>query len=168
MIRHEYETIYVTRPDLDEADQARIDEKLQAIISNGNGEILVFETWGRRRLAYNIRRQQQGTYQYLHYVAPAELPNELERNMNLEDSLIRYLTVKLAEEVDPEAAREGAAAQQERRVGRLGLVPEEDESSDDEDTGDDDSSDDDSAAGEDDGDGADDADADATDSNEEA
>ncbi len=130
MIRHEYETIYVTRPDLTEADQSRIDEKLQGIISNGSGDLLVFETWGRRKLAYPIRRQQQGAYQYLHYVAPAELPGELERNMRLEDSLIRFLTVKLDEQVDLEAARESATAEQERRVGRLGLVVEDEDGDD--------------------------------------
>lgn len=121
MIRHEYETIYVTRADLTEDDQTRIDDKLQGIIAAG-GEVLAFESWGRRKLAYPIRRQLQGTYKYLHYVAPAELPNELERNMRLEDSLIRFLTVRLGENVMPDDEIRALALQaQERRSGRLGL-----------------------------------------------
>lgn len=128
MIRHEYETIYVTRPDLTEEDQTRIDDKLLNLISNDGGDLLVHESWGRRKLAYPIRRQLQGTYKYLHYVAPAELPQELERIMRLEDSLIRFLTVKLGENVsDAEEARTLALQAQERRGGRLGLSSSEDE-----------------------------------------
>lgn len=127
MIRHEYETIYVTRPDLDEATQARIDEKLQGLIAAGGGDLLVFETWGRRKLAYPIRRNLQGSYQYMHYVAPADLPTEVERNMRLEDLLLRFITVKLDEEVDAEELRTTALAKQERRIARLGLGSDEDD-----------------------------------------
>ncbi|RME22806.1 MAG: 30S ribosomal protein S6 [Deltaproteobacteria bacterium] len=159
MIRHEYETIYVTRPDLADADQTRIDEKLQGIIAAGNGELLVFESWGRRKLAYPIRRHQQGTYQYLHYVGPSDLPGQLERSMRLEDALIRFLTVKLDEDVDIEAVRQAAAAEQERRSDRLGLIAEENE--EDEEDVDSDSADD-NTADETVGDGDDDTAADST------
>ena len=118
MIRHEYETIYVTRPDLEEADQARIDEKLKGIVDNKGGELLVFEQWGKRKLAYPIRNKFQGSYQYLHYAAPAELPIELERNMNLEDSLIRYITVRLSENIDLDATRSEAETAREQRRRR--------------------------------------------------
>lgn len=121
MIRHEYETIYVTRPDLEEADQARIDDKLKAIVDNKGGELLIFEQWGKRKLAYPIRNKLQGSYQYLHYAAPAELPVELERNMNLEDSLIRYITVRLSENIDLDAVRADAESAREQRSARLGL-----------------------------------------------
>ena len=47
MIRHEYETIYLTRPDLDEAAQARIDDKLKGIVENKGGELLVFDKLAR-------------------------------------------------------------------------------------------------------------------------
>lgn len=128
MIRHEYETIYVTRPDLTEADQTRIDDKLQSLITTDGGETLVFESWGRRKLAYPIKRQLQGTYKYLHFVAAAEIPAEIERVMNLEDGLIRFLTVKLAENVAiDDDVRTLAVQAQERRTGRLGLTSSEDE-----------------------------------------
>ncbi len=137
MIRHEYETIYVTRPDLDEAQQTRIDEKLKGIVENG-GDLLVFEQWGKRKLAYPIRHLLQGSYQFLHYVAPASLPVELERNMNLEDSLIRFITVRLNENVDVEVSRAAALAAVDTRAARLGLNAEDEdgESVGDEDTDD--------------------------------
>lgn len=146
MIRHEYETIYVTRPDLEAAEQTRIDERLQTTISKGAGEVLSFDNWGRRKLAYPIRRHQQGAYQYLHFVGPADLMLEVERVMNLEDSLIRYITVKLEEDVEVDAVRANVDAAAERRA-RLGLTVEEedDTSSDDDDSSDDESSDDDSS-----------------------
>ena len=126
MIRHEYETIYVTRPDLDEAQQARIDDKLKGIVENG-GDLLVFEQWGKRKLAYPIRHVLQGSYQFLHYVAPAALPTELERNMNLEDTLIRFITVRLNENVDVEVARAEALAAVDGRASRLGLNAEDED-----------------------------------------
>ena len=142
MIRHEYETIYVTRPDLEEADQNRIDEKLKGIVTNGDGDLLVFEQWGKRKLAYPIRRHLQGSYQFLQYVAPPELPFELERNMNLEDMLIRFITVKLDENVDVEAARTAAVEATERRIARLGVeADDEDEGDADSDTSNDDAND---------------------------
>jgi len=144
MIRHEYETIYVTRPDLEEAEQLRIDEKLKGIVANGGGDLLIFEQWGKRKLAYPIRRNLQGSYQFLQYVAPAELPFELERNMNLEDTLIRYMTVKLGENVDVEAARTAALEATERRIARLGVGSEDEDEGDndpDSDTSNDDAND---------------------------
>lgn len=138
MIRHEYETIYVTRPDLDEAQQARIDDKLKGIVENG-GDLLLFEQWGKRKLAYPIRRVLQGSYQFLQYVAPAELPIELERNMNLEDSLIRYITVRLGENVDVEQSRAAALAAQDRRASRLGIGAEDEDGESVSDEDDDDS-----------------------------
>lgn len=135
MIRHEYETVYVTRSDLTEEDTTKIDDKLQGIIASYGGDMLVFESWGRRKLAYPIRRQLHGTYKYMHFLAPADLPIELERNMRLEDSLIRFLTVRLAENVvgDVEELRTLAAQAQERRTGRLGLYASDEEERDDDD-----------------------------------
>jgi len=116
MLIHEYETIYVVRPDLDEADSERIHEKINNAITQAGGEILVREDWGRRKMAYIIRKQIQGHYVYLNYVGEAGVPVQFERQANLEDNLVRYITVRLGENVDAEERRVIAEERQRKRA----------------------------------------------------
>ena len=104
MILNEYETIYVTRPDLDADEQTRLDEKFESVISK-DGTILVKEEWGKRKLAYEIKKLNYGNYTYLNFVGPADIPTEIERSVRIEDNVIRFLTVKLEDTVDVEERR---------------------------------------------------------------
>jgi small subunit ribosomal protein S6 len=113
-LQHEYETFYVTKPELAEDEVTRISEKLLGAIERLKGSLLVSEDWGRRKLSYPIQRQNHGHYIYMNYVGPAALPVELERSMGLEDNLIRFLTVKLGENVDVEERR--VLAQERTRI----------------------------------------------------
>ena len=113
MLIHEYETIYILPPDLDEAVMERIQGKIETAVTGAGGEILVSEDWGRRKLAYIIRKHQHGVYRYLNYVGAPEVPVQLERQANLEDNLVRYITVRLAESVDVEERR--VLAEERRR-----------------------------------------------------
>ncbi|MBE5805097.1 MAG: 30S ribosomal protein S6, partial [Clostridiales bacterium] len=68
-------------------------------------------TWGKRRLAYAINYKTEGWYVLVTFKAPADLPKELERNLEIYDSVLRYLVVKLVEKrsnVKPRAARPAA------------------------------------------------------------
>ncbi len=121
MIFHEYETIYVTRPELPEAETKRLHDRFRAIIAENHGTILADEDWGRRKLAYPIKKHHSGHYTYINYVGPADLPREFERVLRLEDNLIRFLTVRLAEHVDPEERRAVAEERKARRAEALGL-----------------------------------------------
>ena len=69
MIMNEYETIYVTRPDLDSAEQTRLDEKFESVISK-EGTILVKEVWGKKKLAYEIKKHTYGNYTYVNLLVP--------------------------------------------------------------------------------------------------
>lgn len=102
---HEYETIYIARPDLPENALTRLSDKFRNIIEQRNGFLIRQEDWGTQKLAYPIRKHRQGHYIYMKYVATPDVPGEVERNIRIEDDLIRFLTVRLAENVDPEARR---------------------------------------------------------------
>ena len=81
------------------------------IAANGGEVEKVDETWGKRRLAYAIDYKTEGWYVLVTFKAPAELPRELERNLEIYDSVIRYLVVKLVEKrsnVKPRAVRPAA------------------------------------------------------------
>lgn len=90
-----YETIYISPADI---PQERIDttlDKVKAIINRSNGKILTAELWGRRKLAYPIKRNRDGFYVYLLYSASADAPALLDRHFQVTDTILRGLTVKI-------------------------------------------------------------------------
>lgn len=104
-----YEMIYIVDTGLEEAARKELIEKVSALIANNGGEIeKVDETWGKRRLAYAIDYKTEGWYVLVTFKAPAELPRELERNLQINENVLRYLVVKLVEKrssVKPRANR---------------------------------------------------------------
>ena len=122
MILNEYETTYITRPELAEEVQTRLLEKLSGVIKTYGGDIFIHDAWGRRKLAYPIKKHNHGYYVYLNYVGPADLPRELERLLRLDDQVIRYLTVKLGFNVDAEAARTESQGRHQRWVERRSVA----------------------------------------------
>ena len=104
-----YELIYIIDTDLEETARKELIEKVSALIANNGGEIeKVDETWGKRRLAYAIDYKTEGWYVLVNFKAPADLPRELERNLQINESVLRYLVVKLEEKrsaVKPRAVR---------------------------------------------------------------
>ena len=111
-----YEMIYIIDAGLEETARKELIEKVSTLIANNGGEIeKVDETWGKRRLAYAINYKTEGWYVLVTFKAPVELPRELERNLEIYDSVIRYLVVKLVEKksgVKPRAARPVAPAEE--------------------------------------------------------
>lgn len=99
----EYESIIILRPDLLDEGIANVNKRALAIIEKHEGRLLHLETWGRRRLAYRIGKEQKGNYYYWRYLATAAVPGELKRSLRVLDSVLREFTLKLDENVDPEA-----------------------------------------------------------------
>jgi small subunit ribosomal protein S6 len=118
MIYHEYELIYVARPELAAADLEKLSNKVSKVIAKKKGEILVTEDWGKKRLAYPIQKHEHGHYAYVNFVGPADLPLEVERNLRIDDGAIRFMTVRLGENVDPEDRKILAEKRQEVRATR--------------------------------------------------
>ena len=104
-----YEMIYIIDTGLEETARKELIEKVSGLITANGGEIeKVDETWGKRRLAYAIDYKTEGWYVLVTFQAPAELPRELERNLQINDNVLRYLVVKLVEKrsaVKPRAVR---------------------------------------------------------------
>ena len=93
-----YEMIYIIDTGLEEAARKELIEKVSALIESNGGEIeKVDETWGKRRLAYAIDYKTEGWYVLVTFKASAELPRELERNLQINENVLRYLVVKLVE-----------------------------------------------------------------------
>ena len=115
-----YELIYIIDTGLEETARKELVEKVSALISANGGEVeKVDETWGKRRLAYAIDYKTEGWYVLVNFKAPAELPRELERNLQINENVLRYLVVKLEEKrsaVKPRPVRPAAPAEEAASV----------------------------------------------------
>ena len=89
-----YETIFILHPSLDEeAVKANI-EKCKGVIENGGGTVENVDFWGKRKLAYEIAKVNEGFYTLINFEANTELPKELDRVFRITDGVIRHIVVK--------------------------------------------------------------------------
>ena len=110
-----YELTYIIDAALEETARKELIEKISNLIVANGGEVEKVDEafWGKRRLAYAIDYKTEGWYVLVTMKAPAELPRELERNLQIYENVLRYLVVKLEEKrsnVKPRAARPAAPA----------------------------------------------------------
>jgi small subunit ribosomal protein S6 len=90
-----YECVYIARQELTVAQTEQLSKDLIKIISSNDGEIKNQEYWGLRNLAYKIRKNRKGHYIMFHIDSPSSTIIELERNMRLNEDILRYLTIKI-------------------------------------------------------------------------
>ncbi len=110
-----YETIMIVDPDLSEDDRTSLLSRVKEIIPQQQGVLLKEDLWGTKKLAYEIKKKPRGFYARFDYCGMGPAVDELERFFRIDDGVLKYLTVQLAEEADPEkilsemAAEEAAA-----------------------------------------------------------
>jgi len=86
-----YELVFIAHPDLDEQALAALVEKVQGWITTAGGAIEKAEVWGKRRMAYHIRKQREGQYVYILVSMAPTFVQELERDLRLTESVLRFL-----------------------------------------------------------------------------
>src|SRR5213594_5021011 len=100
-----YETTVIFDPGLEEA---RVNEEVERVtqpIAQAGGEVIEVQRWGKRKLAYMIRKRRDGTYVHVKHKSPPELIAEMDRRFRLNESVLRHLTV-LAVKESPRTAEE--------------------------------------------------------------
>lgn len=111
-----YELTYIIDTALEESARKELIEKFNELIASNGGEVeKVDETWGKRRLAYAINDKTEGHYVLVTLKAPSELPREIERNMRINEKILRCLVIKLEEKkhsVKPRPVRPAAPVQE--------------------------------------------------------
>jgi len=91
---HRYESIFIVRPSLSDEDTAKVIDKMKGVVEK-SGTVMKVENWGRKKLAYEVKRERKGTFVYLNFEAKGDVIGELERSYRLEDSVLKFLTVRL-------------------------------------------------------------------------
>ena len=97
-----YETIYIVNPNLDADSLKEVVTKYSDLSKKLKGYIVKVNEWGKRKLAYEVKRFDKGYYIVLDFCGLPEMVKELERNLKLDDRVLKYITVKIDEDVDPE------------------------------------------------------------------
>jgi small subunit ribosomal protein S6 len=88
---HEYEVVLIAHPDLDETNLNNTIEKVKTWITEANGNVSKVDRWGKRRMAFAIRKQREGQYVLIKAEMPPSFTNELERNLRFLESVMRFM-----------------------------------------------------------------------------
>lgn len=110
---NKYEVVYIIDPAVEEEARKALIAKFNDLITSNGGSVDKVEEWGKRRLAYAIDYKTEGYYVLVNFQAEAELPKELERNLQISDSVIRYQVIKQIERkvgIKPRAVRPAPVA----------------------------------------------------------
>lgn len=119
----QYELVYVVSPEVTDEGVTELHERVVEIVGQLGGSIDKTDNWGRRRLAYEIDRHREGTYVIELITGPGALVTELERRLRVMEQLLRYLVVRVDEDLrKAQRARERRQSRQQRRLAKRGAV----------------------------------------------
>ena len=126
-----YESIFIVRPDVSGQHVDGMAESFATIVGEHGGQVTKTENWGLRSLAYRINKNRKGHYVLMNVDAPAPAMAELQRNMSIDEDVVRYLTVRVDElESGPSAVMQSRGGRDDRprrdRGGRGERRPEGD------------------------------------------
>jgi small subunit ribosomal protein S6 len=134
-MRH-YETIYIANPNLTQDEYREVLDRYTGFIERNKGVLIKTEEWGIQRLAYEVKKFDKGGYVLMDYCGNPGLSANLERDLSLDDRILKFQTIKIAHEVDPQTllqkqeektVKQQAPAQQEK--ASEGLEAEAEQSS---------------------------------------
>lgn len=94
-----YETVFIVPFDLTDDDINVLIERYKSIITNHKGLVVKVEKWGKRKLAYEIRKQNKGFYILVDFAGASAVVTELERNLKIDDKILKFMSVKKGDEV---------------------------------------------------------------------
>lgn len=105
-----YETVFIIHPDLNDEEVTALTDRYCEIIAAYKGVLVKVDRWGKRKLAYLIRKQAKGTYVLLDFAGSSAVVSEMERNFKIDDHVLKYMTILKNENVsladlEKEAAR---------------------------------------------------------------
>lgn len=126
-----YESTFIARQELSQQDVSKLTESLSSIVSQGGGKVVKTEYWGLKNFAYRINKQRKGHYTLLAIDAPAPAVHEMERNMRINEDILRMLTIHVDE------LEQGPSAQMQQLRGRDEIASNDDEPAGDSDNAED-------------------------------
>jgi small subunit ribosomal protein S6 len=110
-----YESIFIINPNISDDETSAVIKKMQDVVAKQGGEMLKFEDWGKKKLAYEVKKQKRGHYVFFQFKGTPAAISELERTYKLTDAVIKYISVRLEKElrVKPEPKKKKGEAKKE-------------------------------------------------------
>jgi small subunit ribosomal protein S6 len=96
-----YESIFIVRPSLTDDDTTKLIDKMKGVLEKTGASLQRLENWGKKKLAYEVKRERKGTFVYMYFTAKGDVVSELERAYRLEDSILKFMTIRLEKPAAP-------------------------------------------------------------------
>ncbi|HOK44544.1 MAG TPA: 30S ribosomal protein S6 [Bryobacteraceae bacterium] len=94
-----YEELFIVRPDVPEEEIDQLIEQTKQVITGGGGTVEKAEKWGVRKLAYRVKKREEGYYVLLQFASGPDVVKEIERRFRVSDLVMKYLTVRVDEKL---------------------------------------------------------------------
>lgn len=98
----EYETIFLVKPDLTDEGVDKLKDRVRGIVNREGGKLIRFTVWGKKKTMFPVAKQPRAIYVHASYLGGHALVAEVERNLRNLDEVTRWLSVKVADDIDPE------------------------------------------------------------------
>jgi small subunit ribosomal protein S6 len=117
-----YEILFIADPNLGEPEVDALTTQVQGFVEKEGGRIAKVEKWGKKRLAYIVHKHREGSYVLLTVEGPAALVKEVERRIRVTDGVIKFITVRVDEELRKAERRKARRAVEEAKRRARGPV----------------------------------------------
>ncbi|MEE2757173.1 MAG: 30S ribosomal protein S6 [Myxococcota bacterium] len=97
-----YELVFLIQPEAEDDARTHLVNRMLGILKDGGAHLIQNEEWGKRKLAYEIAKFNKAYYYYVEFIASPGLSHEIERVFRLTDDCLRYQTIRLEDEIDPD------------------------------------------------------------------
>ena len=115
-----YETVFIIHPDLNDEEVSALTDRYCDIIAAYKGVLVKVDRWGKRKLAYLIRKQSKGTYVLLDYAGSSAVVSEMERNFKIDEHVLKYMTILKSENVSLSDLEKEVARSKEKAADSTG------------------------------------------------
>ncbi|MBW1940865.1 MAG: 30S ribosomal protein S6 [Deltaproteobacteria bacterium] len=119
-----YETFFIADPDISEEERGQLFEKTKDLISQQEGFLVMFDDWGVKKLAYEIKKKNRGHYIRLDYSGNGALVAEMERSFRIDDRVMKFMTILLEESANLDDLKEEQARTSEEKTAQENVVEE--------------------------------------------
>ena len=123
--KREYESVIILRPDTNKPQITELIQRIQKMFAEYGASLLKIDSWGMRVLAYPVQKHKKGIYLYWRFIGGSDIVAEYERLMKLSDRVIRVLSFKVDQDVDPNARPSEVTEELLDAVAEPGPDPEE-------------------------------------------
>ena len=120
-----YETLFIVQSELPSEEITAIIDRYSKIITDMKGTVLKVERWGKRKLAYLIRKQARGFYILIDFAGRREIVAEVERILKFDDKVLKYMSVKLADSITAEEIEKELAGPLKSDTPPAAIIPAE-------------------------------------------